>query len=531
MKDVLNGRFTILETIVQNRLFKAVDTATGSFAALKRWAAADDGSYRNELHALTSLNHASMPHFICTFEDEGSKYIAEEWLEGSSLVHHPLSPETIMDFAVTSAEFLYSLSKSDTGIRFHGDIKPSNILYEGGKVTFIDFESSVPIGEDAPDIDASKAAFEKNSAQTLKIVSEYYTAPEVFFGKTCAQSDIYSFGMVLAYLLDGIGDKGLDLDKIADENPLKPIIRNCTAFAVRDRYPDAGSLLSDIKNVKQSTQGQKQSCLPHQMPELSNFIHPFSLFVDCNVCFAWEFAETAAASFGMRTCVIAFTERTQRKLEYYANSEKYYGEDTVEESAQPYIFDYRSLYRRDSESWYTKGLINKKEDCAMLFYSSSRLLEELEPNNELCISDLNEWGKLNFDCIIFITDRYDDKPVVKNLSGTCDYTIATPLSNIDDIEACKNYYECFGGTVLYVAWEYNEKCSLPEESISLVVGEEHYLGAVSHDDARQYKRNFTGKIRPIFQSSGREDNIQYINIINKLFSAACCGKERSCIPV
>ena len=64
-----------------------------------------------------------------------------------------------------------------------------------------------------------------------------------------------------------------------------------------------------------------------------------------------------------------------------------------------------------------------------------------------------------------------------------------------------------------------------------MVGEEKYLGAVSHDEARMLKRNFTGKIRPIFGSDGSGSEAQYINIINRLFGAASNRKERSCVSI
>lgn len=37
MLDVCNGRFSVLEIILEDRLYKTVDTATGSLAAVKRW--------------------------------------------------------------------------------------------------------------------------------------------------------------------------------------------------------------------------------------------------------------------------------------------------------------------------------------------------------------------------------------------------------------------------------------------------------------------------------------------------------------
>ena len=125
-----------------------------------------------------------------------------------------------------------------------------------------------------------------------------------------------------------------------------------------------------------------------------------------------------------------------------------------------------------------------------------------------------------------MTDRYDDKPTVKNLASECDYTIATPLANVDDIEACKDYYESLGGNVLYSVWEYNRHSSLPEKSIMLMVGEDKYIGAIFYSDEKNYKRNFAGKIQPIFKTDGKEEQAGYVKIINRLFRAMSDSEER-----
>ena len=525
MLDVCNGRFSVLEIILEDRLYKTVDTATGSLAAVKRWESGES-SFENELSALTSLRHPSVPQFICSFEEEGFRYIAEEWLDG--VCPGPEIPaEQLTGLAVSSAEFLLFLSTDidGKGARIHGDIKPSNLIIKDGRICFVDFESSIITGTEAPDSSASGAAPQIGKQRTVRLASEYFTAPEVFYGKACAQSDIYSLGMVFIWLLGGFGSNGADPMRIPEDCALKPILMKCISYEAKDRYPDAAALLTELKALT------APPLLRTEVKPQSHQAVRFSLYVDCNVCFAWELAETAAVFFGMKTCILAVTGRTQRKLDYYAVRDKYYGEESVEEETQPYLFDYRSLYQRDAESWHAKGLLHKREDCMNLYFSGRRLQDELEPENELCISDLVAWGRSYFDCVIFITDRYDDKPAVRNLTASCDYTIATPLANVDDIEACKNYYEWFGGDVLYAAWEYNEKCSLPEESILLMVGEEKYLGAVSHDEARTLKRNFTGKIRPIFGSDGSGSETQYINIINRLFGAASNRRERSCVSI
>ncbi len=517
MGDVLNGRYSVIEIISEDRLYKAMDTATGSFVAVKKWKSKDQ-SFNNELSALMSVTHPAIPRFADCFYIDGYSYIAEEWIEGDTLASAAVFP-VITDFALSCAEFLCSLTADKNSMRVHGDIKPSNIIVKDGKAFFIDFESSVKIEKKRGGRENTGKA-QNNRADTLRLASEYFTAPEVFFGKLTPQSDIYSVGMVLAWMLGGFDDDGPDTDRISDLCVLKPIIRKCTAPDAKNRFPDAQALLKTLKKVCGGNENIKNVKDIHSGPYES--ARRFSLYIDCNVCFGWELACSAALFFGMKTCIMALTERTQRKLKYYAENDRYYDEEYAEEEAVPYMLNYRSLYQRNAEAWHANGLIHRTDVCDNLYYSGTRLIDELEPENEVCISDIVNWGRANFDCMIFITDRYDDKPAVKNLTSSCDYTIATPLANVDDIEACRNYYERFGGHVLYAAWEYNEKSSLPEESIALIVGADRYLGCVSHNDNRTAKRNYIGKMLPIFGSGlySEEENTQYINIINRLFHNA-----------
>ena len=218
MKDVLNGRFSIIETVSENRLYKAVDTATGNMAAVKKWVN-EDSYYKAEVEALTSLKHLNVPQIICTFEEDGCKYIAEEWLEGD-LLKRIDSSENIVDLAVTLAEFVSVITSQASPARTHGDIKPSNLIVSNGKIYFIDFECSVSLEQSA----------EKEINETVRITGKYFTAPEVFYGKQSIQSDIYSIGAVIAWLLGGVDEDGINLSCIDIGAGLKAIIKKINIF-------------------------------------------------------------------------------------------------------------------------------------------------------------------------------------------------------------------------------------------------------------------------------------------------------------
>lgn len=508
MKDVLNGRFSILETITENRLYKAVDTATGKMTAVKKWIK-EDSYYEAELKALKAFKHLDVPQFICSFEEEGEKFIATEWLDGAPPQQFN-TPEKIINLAVKIAEFVSAITSTLPLAYIHGDIKPSNLIVQDGKVYFIDFECSMP----------ADVRERENLQETIKITGKYFTAPEVFYGNQCLQSDIYSIGAVIAWMLGGVDDNGINLSNIIADNKLKAIVKKCMSYRPENRYRNAEELICALESIERNADDVNIF-----VPEKSGI--NFSVYVDCNVFFAWELAVAAATYFGMKTCIMAITERTQRKLNYFAETERIYGAQRVEEEIHPYFFSGESLFKRDSVSWYSKGLINKAAEMGdKLFYSGARFFGEAEPENESYITDLVEWGKKNFDCVIFITDRYDDKPAVRNFTSECDYTIATPLASVDDIEACKDYYEGMGGNVLYSAWEFNKNSSLPEKSIRLMVGEDKYLGAISHSDTQNYKLNFAGKIQPIFKTDGKEEQACYVKIINKLFRIMSKSEER-----
>ena len=507
MNDVLNGRFTIIETVSEDRLYKAVDTATGQMAAVKKWVNGDS-YFEAELEALTSLKHLNVPQIICSFEEDGCKYIAEKWLDGEPPKKLSTSKDTV-NIAVKIAEFISAMNSSQCPSRIHGDIKPSNLIVNNGKVYFIDFECSVVTEE-----------VKRKSKDTFKVIGRYFTAPEVFYGRQCIQSDIYSVGAVMAWMMGGVDDDGLNLSRIAADSRLKAIIKKCLSYKIESRYVSAEELIYDLKLINSKTD--------INISLTKNFCREsFSVFVDCNVFFAWEMAVAATSYFGMKACVLAVTDRTQRKINYFSDINRTYGTQNVKEEAIPCYFSAASLFKRDASSWLAKGLIkNTSEAGERMFYSEARFPGEAEPENEEYIKDLIKWGKENFDCVIFVTDRYDDKPAVKNFAAECDYTIATPLANVDDIEACKDYYECFGGRVLYVAWEFSRESSLPEESIRLIVGEDNYLGAILRSDEKNFKRNFAGKIQPIFMAEGKEEQAGYVQIINRLFRVRNFKKGR-----
>lgn len=225
----------------------------------------------SEARSASAFNH---PNIITVYEIgefEKRPFIVTEFIDGITLKEYlsEKKPDLIeiLDIAIQVASALSAANKA--GI-IHRDIKPENVMVRpDGLVKVLDF-GIAKMSEQLEDFDTeAEKIFKADTKPGAIIGTTNYMSPEQVRGKTItAQTDIFSFGVVLYKMLTGKlpfeGETPSDvmaalltkepqpLDEFDREIPdrLKQVVEKTLQKNIGKRYQQAGELHNDLRRVK-----------------------------------------------------------------------------------------------------------------------------------------------------------------------------------------------------------------------------------------------------------------------------------------
>ncbi|MBR1743769.1 MAG: serine/threonine protein kinase [Lachnospiraceae bacterium] len=180
-----------------------------------------------EKQILSELQSVHLPKQIAVFENENVLVTVREYIDGISLdryaMENELSSDEITRICIRLCDILEILHHRKNPV-IHRDIKPQNIIVKpDGEIALIDF-------------DIARIFRSENDTDTYFFGTVAYAPPEQYgFSQTDTRTDIYSFGVLLRYLLTGSTKENKN---IRVYRPLGKIIDKCTAFSPKERFSD-----------------------------------------------------------------------------------------------------------------------------------------------------------------------------------------------------------------------------------------------------------------------------------------------------
>jgi eukaryotic-like serine/threonine-protein kinase len=255
-------------------VYKAEDTRLHRFVALKFLpdkVARDPlalARFQREAQAASALNHPN----ICTIhdmgEDNGSAFIAMEFLEGETLRNRiesaPFEIEELLDLAIQMAD---ALDAAHARSIVHRDIKPANLFVTSHGIKILDFG----LAKRAAQVDEVTQSFDGQhlTSPGIAIGTVAYMSPEQARGQDLdGRSDLFSFGAVLHEMATQqlafggdttpmVFDAILNRPPAASKRKLPPRLNEIIGKLLekdRDlRYQSAAELRTDLKRLKRDT--------------------------------------------------------------------------------------------------------------------------------------------------------------------------------------------------------------------------------------------------------------------------------------
>lgn len=217
---------------------------------------------KQEIKVLRQLQIKGVPMLADAFYEAGSICLILEYRRGISLEEKikrdgVMKEDEVVFYALSLAEILRQMHEGRRPL-IHGDIKPLNLIWNEEGLSLLDFGTAVFAYGDA-------------ACRQGRYYTPGYAPPELWQGDAlCEASDIYAFGAVIAYMLDGIpaekrrGNFALRA-KRADIRPaLERIVLNCTKQEKSERYPslaEAERALKKLEQLKKRSLFQNMPCI------------------------------------------------------------------------------------------------------------------------------------------------------------------------------------------------------------------------------------------------------------------------------
>ena len=300
------GRYEIRSKIGEGgmgEVYLAQDTELDRKVALKILPA-DVASNRNridrfvrEAKSAAALSHPNIAQIFEIGEDQGTHYIAMEFIEGVTLLElihrEPAELRKLLRYLQHVAE---GLAKAHSAGIIHRDLKPDNIMvtYEG-HAKILDFglakliEPTVSTSQkadhleggrdDRPATEIATAIMQPHSTPGMILGTCGYMSPEQAQGKISQidhRSDIFSFGCILyEAITQSKAFPGKDVidtlnkvirepvPSIANFNPSAPsdlqrIVRQCLAKDPEERYQTIKDVAIELKEVRRELQSTEE---------------------------------------------------------------------------------------------------------------------------------------------------------------------------------------------------------------------------------------------------------------------------------
>lgn len=195
--------------------------------------------FQVEAEMLSRLEHPQIIRFYDLFIEDHRAYLVMERAQGENLKtlvqkEGPLPEREVARLAWQMCGLLKFLHSNDPPVT-HRDFTPDNLILSGeGMLKLIDFS----------------VARQVETSVTGSVVGKpNYMAPEQFRGKPIPQSDIYSLGATMFFLLTGEEPEAIQASCPGDSfsSAINEIVSRATAVEAKDRFSCAAELSAELE--------------------------------------------------------------------------------------------------------------------------------------------------------------------------------------------------------------------------------------------------------------------------------------------